>query len=62
MVCVRVPLLLKRNIGVLFGVLSGPRSDAPPFFFIYFFIIYLLWILYRCDIYLFPLRCVMKQC
>jgi hypothetical protein len=29
MVCVLVPILLKRNIGVLFGVLRGPRSDAP---------------------------------
>jgi hypothetical protein len=29
MVCVRVPLLLKRNVGVLFGVLRGPRRDAP---------------------------------
>jgi hypothetical protein len=33
MVCIRVPLLLKRNIGVLFGVLRGPRSDVPPPFF-----------------------------
>jgi hypothetical protein len=33
MVCVRVPLLLKRKFGVLFSVLRGPRSDAsPPFF------------------------------
>jgi hypothetical protein len=32
MVCVRVPLLLKLNFGVLFGVLRGPRSDARPFF------------------------------
>jgi hypothetical protein len=30
MVCVCVPLLLKRNIGLLFGVLRGSRSDAPP--------------------------------
>jgi hypothetical protein len=29
MVCVIVPLLLKRKVGVLFGVLRGPRSDAP---------------------------------
>jgi hypothetical protein len=28
MVCVRVPFLLKRNVGVLFGVFRGPRSDA----------------------------------
>jgi hypothetical protein len=27
MVCV-LPLLLKRNIGVLFGVLRGPRNEA----------------------------------
>jgi hypothetical protein len=33
MVCVVVSLLLKRNIGVLFGVLRYPRSDAPPPFF-----------------------------
>jgi hypothetical protein len=32
MVCVLVPLLLKRNIGVLLGVLRGPRSDAAIFF------------------------------
>jgi hypothetical protein len=31
MVCVVVPLLLKRNIGVLFGVLRNPRSDVPFF-------------------------------
>jgi hypothetical protein len=30
MVCVLVPLLLKRKVGVLFGVLSGPCSDTPP--------------------------------
>jgi hypothetical protein len=30
MVCVIVPLLLKQNIGVLFGVLRRPCSDAPP--------------------------------
>jgi hypothetical protein len=29
MVSVRVPLLLKRIVGVLFGVLRGPRSYAP---------------------------------
>jgi hypothetical protein len=35
MVYVVVPLLLKWNIGVLFGALRRPRSDAPPppFFF-----------------------------
>jgi hypothetical protein len=32
MVCVLVPLLLKRKVGVLFDVLRGPRSDAPFFF------------------------------
>jgi hypothetical protein len=31
MVCVVVPLLLKRNIGVLFGVLRGSRSIALCF-------------------------------
>jgi hypothetical protein len=31
MVCVLVPFLLKRNIRVLFGVLRGPRGDAPFF-------------------------------
>jgi hypothetical protein len=34
MVCDVVPLLLKRNNGVLFGVLRGPCSDAPPTFFL----------------------------
>jgi hypothetical protein len=29
MVYVLVPLLLKRKVGVLFGVLRDPRSDAP---------------------------------
>jgi hypothetical protein len=29
MVCVIVTLLLNRKFGVLFGVLRGPRSDAP---------------------------------
>jgi hypothetical protein len=28
MVCVLVPLLLKRNVGVLFEVLRGPHTDA----------------------------------
>jgi hypothetical protein len=42
MVYVVVSLLLKRNIGILFGVLRGPRSDAPFFFFIFL-------VLYRCD-------------
>jgi hypothetical protein len=35
MVCVRVPLLLKRNVGLLFGVLRGPRNEAPRFFTCY---------------------------
>jgi hypothetical protein len=35
MVCVVVPLLLKQNIRVLFGVLRGPRSDVPFFFACY---------------------------
>jgi hypothetical protein len=35
MVHVRVPLLLKRNAGVLFGVLRGPRSDVPFFLVCY---------------------------
>jgi hypothetical protein len=39
MVCVIVPLLLKRNIGVLFGVLTGPRIDAPFFCLLWFCII-----------------------
>jgi hypothetical protein len=32
MVCVRVPLLLKRNVEVLLGVLRGSRSDVPLIF------------------------------
>jgi hypothetical protein len=36
MVCVLVPLLLKRNVGVLFWDLRGPRSDAPFFNFLWF--------------------------
>jgi hypothetical protein len=35
MVCVRVPLLLKRNFWVLFGVLRCPRSTAPLFSFLW---------------------------
>jgi hypothetical protein len=31
MVCVLVPLLSKRTVGVLFGVLRFPRSDAAAF-------------------------------
>jgi hypothetical protein len=42
MVCVLVPLLLKRNIGVLFGVLRGSRNDVPFF--------ELVMVLYRCDV------------
>jgi hypothetical protein len=89
MVCV-VPLLLKRNIGVLFGVLRGPRSDAPFFacyssaivlwvLYIYIYIyIYTLIVfpyppnlleiylmrsyLYRCNVQLLPLRCVLRYC
>jgi hypothetical protein len=37
MVCVRVPLLLKRNVRALFGVLRGPRSDVPFFFSLLWF-------------------------
>jgi hypothetical protein len=37
MVCVRVPLLLKRNVGVLFGVLRSPRSDVTEFSFFFSF-------------------------
>jgi hypothetical protein len=33
---VRVPLLSKRNIGVLFGVLRGPRSHVPFFRLLWF--------------------------
>jgi hypothetical protein len=44
MVCVVVNLLLKRNIGVLFGVLRGPRSDAP--FFACYGSAIILWVLY----------------
>jgi hypothetical protein len=39
MVCVLLPLLLKRNIGVLFGVLRGPRNDAPFFCLLWFCIV-----------------------
>jgi hypothetical protein len=41
MVCVRVPLLLKRNVGVLFGVLRVSRSDAPFFSLLWFCIVVL---------------------
>jgi hypothetical protein len=34
MICAHVPLLLKRNNGVLFGVLRSPRSDVPLFWLI----------------------------
>jgi hypothetical protein len=37
MVCVLVPLLLKRNVKVLFGVLRDPHSDAPFFSLLWFF-------------------------
>jgi hypothetical protein len=36
MVRVRVPLLLKWNFGVLFGVLKTPRSVAPLFSLLWF--------------------------
>jgi hypothetical protein len=39
MVRVLVHLLLKRNDGVLFGVLRGPRSDAPIFSLLWFCIV-----------------------
>jgi hypothetical protein len=52
MVCVLVPLLLNRNIGVLFGVLRGPRSDFPLFLACYDSA-YIVWVymlsLYFCD-------------
>jgi hypothetical protein len=34
MVCVCVPLLLKQNFGVLFGVLEGPLSGVPFFYLV----------------------------
>jgi hypothetical protein len=49
-VCVVVPLLLKRNVRVLFGILRGPRYDAHPLFL-------LVMVLYRCDVQLLPLCC-----
>jgi hypothetical protein len=52
MVCIPVPLLLKRNIGVLFEVLRNPCSDAPLFL--------LVMVLYRCDVQLPPLCCVTR--
>jgi hypothetical protein len=45
MVCVRVPLLLRRNVGVLFGVRKGPRSDVLLFLARYGAAI-ILWVLY----------------
>jgi hypothetical protein len=54
MVCVIVPILLKRNIGILFGVLRGPLSDVPLFLFVM--------VLYRCDVQLLPLCCVLRHC
>jgi hypothetical protein len=41
MKCVVVPLLLKRNVGLLFGVLRSSRSNAfpPPFFWVLCFCI-----------------------
>jgi hypothetical protein len=54
MVYVLVPLLLRRNVGVLFGVLKGPRSDVPLFLAFYG--------LYRCDVQLFPVCRVMRHC
>jgi hypothetical protein len=44
MICVRVPILLKNNIGVLFIVL-GPRIDACHFFSLLWYAI-ILWVLY----------------
>jgi hypothetical protein len=35
MICVRVPLLLKRNVGVLFGVLRGTRMLTLPSCYFY---------------------------
>jgi hypothetical protein len=52
MASVLVPLLLKRNVGVLFGVLRGPHSDAHFFS---------LMVLYRCDVELFPFCCVLRH-
>jgi hypothetical protein len=52
MVCVVVPLLLKRNVGVLFGALGGPRNDVPFFCLLWFCI---------CGVYLFPFCCVMPS-
>jgi hypothetical protein len=43
--------LLKRKVGVLFGVLRGPSSGAPLF--------KLVMVLYHCDVYLFPFCCVL---
>jgi hypothetical protein len=44
MVCAPVPLLLKRNIGLLFGVLRGLRSDV--LFLACYDSAIILWILY----------------
>jgi hypothetical protein len=47
MVCVHVPLLLNRNVGVLLGVLRGPPSDAPFFSLLWFCII----VMFSCFLY-----------
>jgi hypothetical protein len=41
MVCVLMPLLLNRNV-VLFGVLTGPRSNVPFFFSLLWFCIVMM--------------------
>jgi hypothetical protein len=72
-VCVLVPLLLKRNVGVLFGVLEGLRSDAPIFsvllFCNYFMVIiyiyiYIYTLMYFCKFILCVPTCtvVMSSC
>jgi hypothetical protein len=46
MVCVLVPLLLKRKFGVLFGVLRGPHGDSALSFSLLWLCSYIMGIIY----------------
>jgi hypothetical protein len=51
MVCVHVPLPLKQNVGILCGVLRGPRNDVPFIFFACYGSAIILWVFYLCITY-----------
>jgi lipoprotein signal peptidase len=44
MFCALMSLLLKRNVGVLFGILSGSRNDTRFFYLVMLMLVVSFWL------------------